>query len=300
MPSQQTASFAAAKLASDEGVRTEVTTGSLFTTLKSRLRQVSIDGETYYVAEGDTLLDVDQLAIYAFSREKEDEAFRAAQTASDAGLGISPLAPSVPRGLLGMTQDGKIVRWAPQVILTYRVARQMFTTEDRYNLAVECMQKATGAWEDTCGIKFEHQQALDARPGADPAGAIFSVREIDANGSFIAASFFPNDPPVRRRVLIDPSFYSDNVGFDRVGVLRHELGHVLGFRHEHIRSGAPPVCPQESTTDTIDLTKYDPQSVMHYFCGGVGSRTLAITALDRDGSQRVYGPPLHSTSFVGA
>ncbi len=30
---------------------------------------------------------------------------------------------------------------------------------------------------------------------------------------------------------------------------------------------------------------------MHYFCGGVGSRELAITALDRVGAQVVYGPP---------
>ncbi len=39
------------------------------------------------------------------------------------------------------------------------------------------------------------------------------------------------------------------------------------------------------------LGDYDPQSVMHYFRGGVGSPQLAIS-LDQTGSQSVYGPPL--------
>ena len=81
-------------------------------------------------------------------------------------------------------------------------------------------------------------------------------------------------------------------------MLRHELGHTLGFRHEHIRSEAPPACPDEPTYDTLDLTAYDPQSVMHYFCGQVGSRELAITDLDRLGAQKVYGPSLSSMMLV--
>jgi hypothetical protein len=31
---------------------------------------------------------------------------------------------------------------------------------------------------------------------------------------------------------------------------------------------------------------------MHYFCGGVGSRDMTITEVDREGAQRVYGMPL--------
>jgi len=293
-------SFAAERLASDERVRNEVRGSDLFAQLRTRLKTVDVDGEKYYIAEGDTLFDEDQLGFYALQRQKADEAQRAAETASEAGLGITPILSSPPRGLLGMTQNGKIVRWKPGFVLTYRVARETFTSDERYTLAVQSVQGATQAWEQTCGVKFEYRADLDNQPGSGPAGALFSVREFDAGGDFIAAAFFPNDPPVRRRVLIDPSFFEPNLSFDRVGVLRHELGHTLGFRHEHIRSGAPPVCPQESLVDTIDLTKYDPQSVMHYFCGGVGSRDLKITELDRIGSQRIYGPPLENVSFLDA
>jgi hypothetical protein len=99
-------------------------------------------------------------------------------------------------------------------------------------------------------------------------------------------------------VLIDPSYFDAGLSFNKVGVLRHELGHVLGFRHEHIRSGAPPACPDEDLWGTIDLTQYDPQSVMHYFCGGAGSPELALTELDRIGSQKLYGPPFNTFTFV--
>jgi hypothetical protein len=146
---------------------------------------------------------------------------------------------------------------------------------------------------ETCGVEFRHEANQDNNPAIRAAApTLFHVRHFDANGRFIAAAFFPNYPPVRRAVLIDPSFYDQDLPFDRIGVLRHELGHTLGFRHEHIRSGAPPNCPKESLVDTVELTDYDPRSVMHYFCGAVGSRDLAITDVDRKGARQIYGPPL--------
>jgi hypothetical protein len=143
----------------------------------------------------------------------------------------------------------------------------------------------------------EPEEPVDEPPdeaGDEPVNAeqpIFTVELVNTGGRLIAAAFFPNDPPKERRVIIDPVFYSDNLGFNPIGVLRHELGHVLGFRHEHIRSGAPAVCPNEPLVNTINLTDYDPSSVMHYFCGGVGDKELRITDIDRQGSQLLYGPP---------
>jgi hypothetical protein len=46
------------------------------------------------------------------------------------------------------------------------------------------------------------------------------------------------------------------------------------------------------------LSKYDPTSVMHYFCGGLGTNELKISALDRKGAQQVYGPPLGNTAMA--
>lgn len=268
---------------------------TLFERLKATLKTREIDGEQLWVAEGDTLLDLDQLEVYAAQREKADEARRAAALADKAGLGLQRLGVQA-RGLIALTQNGKVVRWAPDMVLAYRVVKPTFVNPGEYETVVDAMAQASRAWEATCGVRFAHKPELDEAPGIDAAGAVFAVRFIDAGGVFIASAFFPNDPINRRRVLIDPSFFTTD--FDRTGVLRHELGHVLGFRHEHIHKNAPPSCPDEPDFDTKYLTEYDPQSVMHYFCGSVGSRDLKITDIDRVGAQQVYGPPHAGTTFV--
>jgi hypothetical protein len=291
-------SFAALSVAKDDKIKAAVDSSDLYAVLRKKLRKITIDTQDYYLAEGDTLLDEDQLGVYAVSKEKELEAHKAAVDASAAGLGTERLGIQT-RGLVAMTQGGKIVRWKPDTVLSYRVVKNTFNGSDaNYKLVVDCIEKATADWEATCGVQFRHMQELDEHDGVKPEGALFAVRELDAGGQFIAAGFFPNDPTDRRRLVIDPSFYAADLIFDRVGVLRHELGHVLGFRHEHIRSEAPPVCPKEDLWDVKYLGQYDPQSVMHYFCGDVGSKSLRITDLDRVGSQQVYGPPLGNTHFV--
>jgi hypothetical protein len=241
------------------------------------------------------LLDDDQLEIYARQRaalenEKRLQSERAA-------LGSGDISPQEGRSsLVGIVVNGKLVRWAPGVKLSYCVLKNTFGSDEKYELVKNNMKLATWDWEKVCGVRFEHLEELDTSGTTKPDGVLFTVREIDAGGEFIASAFFPNDPKNRRRVLIDPSYYTTN--FDQAGVLRHELGHVIGFRHEHIRSDAPPQCPDEPTFDTENLTKYDPQSVMHYFCGQVGTTELRITEVDKEGAQKLYGPPASAFTFI--
>jgi hypothetical protein len=268
--------------------------GELYALLKDKLNTIEVNGQKLYIAEGDTLLDDEQLKIYAEVREKENEARAAAKKADALGFGASGL--EVSHGLVASTRNGKVVRWSPGTMLSYRVSRATFDSEDHYRMVVQNMAAATGEWEHTCGVNFEHKADLDSRPGTGREGCLFAVYQFEAGGSVIASSFFPSDPPDRRHLLIDPSYYTTS--FDKVGVLRHELGHVLGFRHEHIRNEAPPVCPNEPLWDTQVLSVYDPKSVMHYFCGGVGQHTLTISDLDRKGARMVYGPPLAAAALV--
>ncbi len=256
-------------------------------TLKSRLASVDVDGQKFYVAEGDLLLDEDELIVYALQRQAQE---------LQRVIGSVSLAERSGE-LLGIVVGDKLVRWQVGLTLTYCVLKRSFSSSGEYEIVKRNMLKAPQEWQGVCGIKFQHNEELDDSPiNPPPAGVVFSVRQLDSGGRFIASAFFPNDPPERRRVLIDPTYFTTS--FDQVGVLRHELGHVIGLRHEHIRSGAPPECPDESTVSTFPFTAYDPKSVMHYFCGGVGTRELAISELDRVGILKLYGPPLENFRFV--
>lgn len=264
--------------------------------LRERSGTAEVDGQTLHVVEGDLLLDEDELALYALRQE----ALHAAERVGAA----SPTTSFQAASLVAVAPGGQIVRWRPGKTLTYCVLRGTFPSEAQYQRVVDDLAAATKAWQDACGVEFAHQLQFDAHPdptsepGTIDPNLVFTVRYIDAQGQFIASAFFPTYPPKRRRVLVDPSFFSDGLLFNKVGVFRHELGHVLGFRHEHIRSGAPSVCPDEPTFDVKNLTDYDPQSVMHYFCGEVGSKELEITELDRIGAQSVYGPAFTSLMLV--
>jgi hypothetical protein len=278
--------------AAEEPAGVEGTTSGL------RRRKILIDGEIYYVVEADLAVDEDELALYEEQRAAQRAMHEALRVAGQAGFGEATIRDfgSQTSSLVGIVQDGKIVRWPPGTVISYCVLANTFPRQDWYDEVAENMQLATADWEGTCGVRFEYRNDLDNSDSLRPPGVLFPVRLINAGGAFIAAAFFPNDVVSRRRLFVDPSYFRTR--FDHVGVLRHELGHTLGFRHEQLRPEAPPQCPDEDPTGTLDLTLYDPKSVMHYFCGGVGSRELAITDVDREGSQLLYGPPLYAFEFA--
>ena len=119
----------------------------------------------------------------------------------------------------------------------------------------------------------------------DGARPTFVVRYENVEGGPIARAFFPSTAPDGRSVVVFPGYFAAGMGFDPVGVLRHEIGHVLGYRHEHIRN--IPGCFTEGT-DWKPLTPYTPNSVMHYFCGGAGSMDLSIREADKRGHRCLY------------
>lgn len=218
-------------------------------------------------------------------------------------------SPRVQSRLRAAVEEDRIVRWIPGSTLTYCILKWTFDSNNaHYELVKSNMQIACRDWMNTCNIRFQHLEALDTLPRGtvfpvDSNGkrkVLFVVANMDI-GNAIAMSFFPNDSIGKRLFLVDPDEYFGTT-VDKIGILRHELGHILGFRHEHISPDAPvwtsDFCRGESSANSTAITRFDRASVMHYPCasrlmGGAlpANLRLEITDLDRSGSQAIYGPP---------
>lgn len=168
--------------------------------------------------------------------------------------------------------------------ITYCVSQDSF--KSKYGLVVETMDAAAAAWEAAAHVDFIHRSEEDGNCTSANDNVLFDVNETP-NRSYLARAFFPNYPRSSRNVLISKSAYSSSQPLE--GILKHELGHAIGFRHEHTRPEAG-TCFEDN--DWRPLTPYDSASVMHYpQCNGTAD-LLELTATDRHGAACLYGQPL--------
>jgi hypothetical protein len=170
--------------------------------------------------------------------------------------------------------------------LTYCVSTEF---DVLHSTVVQGMETAAGAWEAVADVDFIHEESEDADCTAANENVVFDVRLVDVGQQYLARAFFPNEPRPGRNVLIDESAFDipPDGALSLVGILRHELGHTLGFRHEHTRPNSGE-CFEDS--DWRPLTDYDAFSVMHYpQCNGLGDWSLTLTDTDRNGAACLYG-----------
>ena len=170
--------------------------------------------------------------------------------------------------------------------LTYCVSKSF---GDRYQTVVVAMSVATKAWENSSDVSYKHIATLDGNCNATTSGVVFDVRPVNVSGEYFARAFLPHQPRVERNILIDESSFNLNPDdkLQLTGILRHELGHTLGFRHEDTRQEAGK-CFEDK--DWLPLTSYDALSVMHYpECNGLGDWSLGLTDKDVLGAACMYG-----------
>ncbi len=118
----------------------------------------------------------------------------------------------------------------------------------------------------------------------------FNVRKLSGSTSF---GFFPGEARSNRELKIAGSHFNST---DFGGIMRHEFGHIYGFRHEHIR-----LCPAENTSYK-ELTRVDRPSIMHYpnVCGDGNAPLGNLSDYDKKGARCAYSGQCEWIGFAGA
>lgn len=198
----------------------------------------------------------------------------------------------IKNGLAIMTNNGADVKWTriEKKALTYCVSP---TFGVHLRKVLDAMSDASGEWEAAADVDFIHMSAEDGACHSRNPNVMFDVNPVSGQ-DYLARAFFPNDPRPARNVLVDDSSFKLGPGkLTLTGILRHELGHILGFRHEHTRPEGAVSCFEDD--DWRPVGPVDLLSVMMYpQCrrNNVGREdwSLRLTELDKQGAACIYGP----------
>lgn len=162
---------------------------------------------------------------------------------------------------------------------------------------VEALRSAGSRWQAVADVQFTYKPSEDDNCNDKNNQVTFNVTKVQTNEKYFARAFFPNQPRDRRALNVDQLAFEPVRASIVDDVMTHELGHILGFRHEHARPEATrqdPVACSENNSGWHAYTPYDDRSVMTYpECGGYEPGQFAISATDAEGAVAIYGSPGH-------
>ncbi|MCK6545522.1 hypothetical protein L6R52_06605 [Myxococcota bacterium] len=233
------------------------------------------EGRTIYVVDGDIPATLEDVRI---EYDRLTLRHRMAARGEETGIATEVRPSTVNRtNYRDDLWDGANAR-----SLRYCVSDEFGANKQRM---IDEMSQAAGDWEAQAWVDFQYVPAEDASCTAANMNVTFAVRPWISGG---ACAFFPSGGGcVERTLVINVSDIDDYFApVTTLGVFRHELGHVLGLRHEHVRA-LNTYCMEP---DWRGVTAYDPASVMHYpWCpGATNAGDLTITPLDATGILTLY------------
>jgi predicted Zn-dependent protease len=154
--------------------------------------------------------------------------------------------------------DNEIPRWAPGSTVNYATYADGYPTENDAIYAANALIAAADEWNAIdFGVKFKWVADLDE--------AAFVLQYGGDQGTTLASAYFPNTNALNTVSVYSYAFdkspqTSDRGTFKNYEIMQnvfvHELGHVLGLRHEF--------AIEQEGAGAIRLFSTDPESVMSY------------------------------------
>ncbi|KPM38849.1 hypothetical protein AK830_g7694 [Neonectria ditissima] len=152
--------------------------------------------------------------------------------------------------------NSEVPRWVPNSVVKWAAWRAGFKTQEDANHAAEQLAIAADKWNQAdVGITFEWVPLAK--------DATFVLCHGGAKGPVLASAFFPNYNDLNYMFVYSSAFSSGYRG-NMWKIFLHELGHVLGLRHEFAIEGDAEWGLKKEGLGAVQLDDRNEKSVMNY------------------------------------